>query len=126
MPASMPPNAPGVTAWSAKPIRNTSPKPAARWPSGLIVVPADDTYFLRVAFFFLAACFLPLAFLTDAVVFPDTLAFFRDFGRLRTAARCAAAKAVLAHSVNSCESSYRRAGNSQYELTVTTFPVDFC
>ena len=46
-------------------------------------------------------------------------AALRAFGRLRNAARCAAANAALAHSANSSESSNRRAGNCQYEFTVT-------
>ena len=41
------------------------------------------------------------------------------FGRLRNAARCAAASAALAQPVSSSGSSNSRAGNCQYELTVT-------
>ena len=46
-------------------------------------------------------------------------AALRTFGRLRSAARCAAASAALAQSANSSESSNSRAGNCQYEFTVT-------
>jgi hypothetical protein len=49
------------------------------------------------------------------------LTAFRTLGRLRKAARCAAAKAALAHSASSSESSNSRAGNCQYEFTVTVF-----
>ncbi len=57
-------------------------------------------------------------------VFPAAAleAFFatlRALGRLRRAARWAAANAALAQSVNSSGSSYSRSGNCQYELTVT-------
>ena len=48
------------------------------------------------------------------------VAFF-VFGRFRNAARCAAARAALAHTLSSSDSSNSRAGNCQYELTVTVF-----
>jgi hypothetical protein len=54
---------------------------------------------------------LAAAFLTT-VFFAATFAF-RAFGRLRNAARWAAASAALAHCANSSESSNRRAGNCQ-------------
>ena len=41
------------------------------------------------------------------------------FGRLRNAARCAAASEAFAHTVKSSGSSYKRSGSCQYELTVT-------
>jgi len=41
------------------------------------------------------------------------LAALRAFGRLRNAARCAAANAALAQSASSSESSNSRAGNCQ-------------
>src|SRR5664279_2277096 len=62
---------------------------------------------------------------------PDYVLFLRDFflatffaaffafGRLRNAARCAAASAAPAHTLSSSESSNSRAGSCQYELTVT-------
>jgi hypothetical protein len=76
--------------------------------------------------FFLGA----LLSFSDAELFLDTGlfvgvflgAFFalRAFGRFfLTAARCAAAKAALAQSVRSSGSSNSRAGNCQYEFTVT-------
>ena len=61
---------------------------------------------------FLAAGFFAVAF-----------AAFRFFGRFRNAARCAAAKAALAHPLSSSESSNSRAGNSQYEFTVTVLAL---
>ena len=47
------------------------------------------------------------------------LSALRGFGRLRNAARWAAASAALAHTLKSSESSNSRAGNCQYEFTVT-------
>jgi hypothetical protein len=63
------------------------------------------------------AAFFAAGFLTTA--FFVTPFAFRVFGRFFRAARCAAASAVLAHTLNSSESSNNRAGNSQYEFTVT-------
>jgi hypothetical protein len=53
-------------------------------------------------------------------------AVFFAFGRLRSAARWAAASAALAQWAKSSESSNSRAGNCQYELTVTVFAVFRC
>ena len=47
------------------------------------------------------------------------LATFFAFGRLRSAARWAAANAALAHPVRSSGSSYSRSGSCQYEFTET-------
>src|SRR5487761_2140521 len=85
------------------------------------LAPQDDDFFFDV-FFFLSADF----FLVTSCVAPPFFAPFRGFGRLRNAARCAAAKAVLAQAANSSESSNSRAGNCQYELTVTVFAVVLC
>ena len=74
--------------------------------------------------FFFAVFFLPVFsvfFLADDFFFVATAFLARALGRLRNAARWAAAKAALAQSLNSSESSNSRAGNSQYELTVTVF-----
>jgi hypothetical protein len=86
----------------------------------------DDTDFHLADFLlaFFAAGFLTAfaAFLAPAFVTTVFLAApfaFRAFGRFFRAARCAAASAVLAHTLNSSESSNNRAGNSQYEFTVT-------
>ena len=71
---------------------------------------------LRTVFatdFFLAVAFFAAAFFTTF------FAALRAFGRLRNAARCAAASAALAHTLSSSESSNSRAGNCQYEFTVT-------
>jgi len=59
-------------------------------------------------FLFLAADFFIAAFTG-----------MRFFGRFFSAARCAAANAALAQCVNSSGSSNSRAGNCQYEFTVT-------
>ena len=74
--------------------------------------PQDDGLVL-FAVFFLAVLFF----------FVAPVAALRIFGRLRKAARCAAASADLAHSANSSESSKRRAGNCQYEFTVTVLAL---
>src|SRR5882757_7707322 len=85
--------------------------------------PQDEDFFLGacfLAFFadlFFAAGFLATGFLTTGFFAAAFDAFFA-FGRLRNAARCAAASAALAHSASSSESSNRRAGNCQYEFTV--------
>ena len=91
---------------------------------------AGTTTFLFAAFFGADHFFFTADFLTFDVL---ALAFFavffvplRALGRLRSAARWAAAKAAFAQLVNSSVSSNSRAGNSQYELTVTTFAVDLC
>jgi len=60
---------------------------------------------LRFTDFFLTAVFFAATFLA--------------FGRLRSAARWAAASAALAHTLRSSESSNSRAGSCQYEFTVT-------
>ena len=65
----------------------------------------EDVFFL--------ADFLPVTFFTA----------LRGFGRLRDAARCAAARAALAQPDNSSGSSKSRAGNCQYELTVTVLAL---
>jgi hypothetical protein len=79
--------------------------------------PQDEDLFLGVGFFdagfFLATTLRCAGFVTAA------FAAFRAFGRLRSAARCAAASAALAQPVSSSGSSYSRSGNCQYELTVT-------
>ncbi len=69
------------------------------------------TFFL-VAFFFFAADFTLAADLRAAAFLASGFAL-RDFGRLFSAARCAAAKAALAHTLSSSESSNSRAGNCQ-------------
>jgi hypothetical protein len=80
------------------------------------VHPGDEDFFLGALDFFV------IGFLRS-VVFAAFLATFfaalRTFGRFVSAARCAAASAVLAHTLSSSESSNSRAGNSQYEFTVT-------
>ena len=86
---------------------------------------SDEDRFLGDFFFFatifvLAGFFFATGFFTTAF-FATALAAFRPFGRLRKAARWAAASAARAQSANSSESSNRRAGNCQYELTVTVF-----
>ena len=50
-------------------------------------------------------------------------ATFLALGRFLKAARCAAAKAALAHPLNSSGSSNSRAGNCQYEFTVTVLAL---
>ena len=84
--------------------------------------PQDEVLFRDAAFFvvliFFATGFLATAFLTATFSIP-AFAAFRAFGRFFSAARCAAASAVLAHAPSSSESSNNRAGNSQYEFTVT-------
>ena len=90
----------------------------------------QDEDFLLGAFFpsadfiftadFVATSALVVAFLAN------TLAPLRVLGRLRSAARCAAAKDALAQAANSSESSNSRAGNCQYELTVTVLAVVLC
>src|SRR6266702_3288157 len=81
--------------------------------------PQDEDLFLGAVFFFFATgFFLTAGFLTTAF-FTACFAALRAFGRLRNAARCAAASADLAHTLRSSESSNSRAGNCQYEFTVT-------
>ena len=80
--------------------------------------PQDEDLFLGWGFF-LVATFFVADFFAALVA---TFAFFtalRAFGRLRSVARCAAASAALAQSASSSESSNNRAGNCQYEFTVT-------
>ena len=72
------------------------------------------TYFLGCGFF-LVTTFFVVRFCATFIL-PAAL---RTFGRLRNAARCAAASAARAQSANSSESSNSRAGNCQYEFTVT-------
>src|SRR3984957_7996277 len=69
---------------------------------------ADDFTRFVVLFFFAAA-----GFFLDAGF----------FGRFRTAARCAAASAALAQPANSSGSSNSRAGNCQYDPTVTVLAL---
>jgi hypothetical protein len=75
--------------------------------------------------FFLGALlsFSDAEFFLDTGLFVGVFlgAFFalRAFGRFLTAARWAAANAALAHPVSSSGSSKSRAGNCQYEFTVT-------
>src|SRR5258708_34881068 len=73
--------------------------------------PQDEDLFLG-AFFFFAADFTLAADLRAAVFLASGFAL-RDFGRLFSAARCAAANAALAHTLSSSESSNSRAGNCQ-------------
>ena len=61
-----------------------------------------------------------------AARFGAGFAVFFAFGRLLSAARCAADSAARAQLANSSESSNNRAGNCQYELTVTVFAVFRC
>ena len=70
-----------------------------------------------MTFCFFAAVFFLTATFTFAAAFFVT--FFLAFGRLRSAARWAAASAALAHPVSSSGSSYNRSGSCQYEFTVT-------
>src|SRR5687768_7713184 len=79
---------------------------------------ADYAFFLDG---FLAAFFFVFFFSTATFALAATflVAAFFAFGRLRRAARWAAANAALAHPVRSSGSSYSRSGNCQYELTVT-------
>jgi hypothetical protein len=64
---------------------------------------------------------LPAAAFPGAAFFVTAGAALRAFGRFFSAARCAAASAALAHTLRSSESSNSRAGNCQYEFTVTVF-----
>ena len=66
-----------------------------------------------------AAGLRPTAGLLASLLDIFGFAALRTFGRLRKAARCAAANAALAQSASSSDSSNRRAGNCQYEFTVT-------
>src|ERR1700756_4616880 len=75
---------------------------------GPVAAPQDEDFFRFAVFFFLTAAFVLTArFALSA------------FGRLRRAARCAAARAALAQPVSSSGSSYSRSGSCQYESTVT-------
>jgi hypothetical protein len=82
----------------------------------------QDKDFLFDVFFFLTAGF----FLTAPRFGAAFAAVFFAFGRLRSAARWAADSAARAQPANSSESSNSRAGNCQYELTVTDLPVFRC
>ena len=89
-------------------IRRRDPKSGRlkKQPSGgNACVNFPDANFFRFAVFFVTAFFL------------------RNFGRLRRAARCAAANAALAQSVSSSGSSYSRSGRCQYEPTVTVLAL---
>ena len=79
--------------------------------------PQDEELFLGALFldFFAVFFFFPAA----CLFFAALVAVLRDFGRFFTAARWAAASAARAQPVNSSGSSKSRAGNCQYELTVT-------
>jgi hypothetical protein len=88
--------------------------------------PQDEDYFPGTLLFFTAP-FLPFALPAAAFLgaAPIAVAFatFRAFGRLRIAARCAAANAALAQPVSSSGSSNSRAGNCHYEFTVTVLAL---
>src|SRR6266852_1859215 len=83
-------------------------RPRPSFETRAMRAPQDEDVFLGVFFFLFAADFLATGF-----------AGLRAFGRLPRAARCAAANAALAQPVSSSGSSKSRAGNCQYELTVT-------
>jgi hypothetical protein len=82
--------------------------------------PQDQDFFLGLLFFevfaFLAAAFLGAAFFVAA---PEVFCVLCALGRFFSAARCAAASADLAQALSSSVASNSRAGNCQYELTVT-------
>src|SRR5436190_8485635 len=85
-------------------------RPPPSFETRAMRAPQDEELFLGAFFFLIATIFF---FATGF------FAALRAFGRLRNAARCAAASAALAHTLKSSESSNSRAGNCQYELTVT-------
>ena len=65
------------------------------------------------------SAFFTAEFFLATGLFAIFFAALPGFGRLRRAARCAAASAALVHTLNSSESSNSRAGNCQYDFTVT-------
>src|SRR6266568_2984590 len=79
----------------------------------------EDPFLYALFLDFFAAFLLSSTSLLVAGFFAATFAVLRAFGRFFTAARWAAAKAALAQPLNSSGSSKSRAGNCQYELTVT-------
>ena len=79
----------------------------------------EDLFFGALFLDFFAVFFLLGTSLLVAAFFAAAFAVSRAFGRFFTAARWAAASAALAQPVNSSGSSKSRAGNCQYELTVT-------
>src|SRR4030095_13318883 len=80
----------------------------------------DSNYlrFALVAGFLVAGVFVA-ALRPAAGLVTGRFPSLRACGRLCKAARCAAASAPLAQLASSSESSNRRAGNCQYEFTVT-------
>src|SRR6266566_2964591 len=73
--------------------------------------PQDEDFFLGAVFFFFATAFVLTASFLATAFFATFFAALRAFGRLRNAARWAAASAALAHTLRSSESSNSRAGN---------------
>src|SRR5258707_11473444 len=80
----------------------------------------DDGLFFGALFLdFFAVFFFLGTWLHVAAFFAATFAVLRAFGRFFTAARWAAASAARAQPVNSSGSAKSRAGNCQYEFTMT-------
>src|SRR5450631_2097509 len=109
---------PGIYGRDARPGRVTTCPQRAGFPRLVFDAGAANGFFATAprAFlgtaFVVAACFVSPLFLAP-------LAGFGGFGRFLIAARCAAPSAALAQSESSSGSSKSRAGNSQYEFTVT-------
>jgi len=86
--------------------------------------PQDEDLFLGalLGLFDARPVFLDTVFFVE-VLLAATVAFLAVLGRFLSAARCAAARAALAHPLNSSGSSNSRAGNCQYEFTVTVLAL---
>src|ERR1700738_4150358 len=120
MPASTPPSATAATASSAKSTPNTPPRATARWREVLLrpsPLQPHGAPLARLEPWGCDRCRLP-SFETPRLgaapqdedlalfdVFVFLAAGFAFFGRLRNAARCAAARAALAQTVSSSGSS---------------------
>ena len=91
-----------------------------RFPALRPLQPHREDFFLGALLDFFDAGGFFAAVLLRAVRLAGALATgFAAFGRLRSAARWAAAKAARAHPVRSSGSSYSRSGSCQYDATVT-------